>query len=782
MNIDINQFVQSFLEESFEGLEIMESQLLGLKDDADTEAINTIFRAIHSIKGGAGTFGFREVAEFAHGVETLLDQMRAHKRSVNPELVKLLLEANDCIRDLLIASRDGVSLNAQHIDRVRESIDELLQGPASAKTAPAPVAPAAVAIAVTTSNAAEAVPEPAAEASPAPGAVTGFRIHFVPEHGILRTGNDPLRIFNALADLGELRAHCELDQLVPLDALEPEECLLSWQLVLKTEAPEAKVRELFEWVEDECELSITAFSADAAAENEPSAAVAEAGAAHAVAPAVAEDPDSGATATAQDTPAPALHAEDQTPAPESSDTGEAPSAETPDTVVDTPTAAEPTATTNKPTTADTRSKPDLGQARNSERRGGGESGSIRVNTDKIDALINLVGELVITQSMLSQIGEKMQNQESDACLDKLFEGLTQLERNTRELQENVMSIRMLPISFAFNRFPRMVHDLSAQLGKQVELRLSGEQTELDKTVMEKIGDPLVHLVRNAVDHGIEPPEARSQAGKSPVGVVHLNAYHKGGNIMIEISDDGWGLNRDKILKKAVEKGVVAADQHLSDEQIFDLVFAPGFSTADQVSDVSGRGVGMDVVRRNIKALGGSVEVRTAPGKGSTFSIRLPLTLAILDGQLLQVGGETYIVPLVSIVESLQVRANLVKSVAEHNLMYRLRDEYIPILFLNELLGVPGTRAKLHEALLVVVETEGQKAALVVDDLLGQQQVVIKALETNYRRVEGLSGATILGDGSVALILDVAGLIVLGRQYSERRHQQKDAATAHTEAA
>ncbi|WP_040852247.1 chemotaxis protein CheA [Thiorhodospira sibirica] len=778
MNIDINQFVQSFLEESFEGLEIMESQLLGLKDDADTETINTIFRAIHSIKGGAGTFGFREVAEFAHGVETLLDQMRAHKRSVNPELVKLLLEANDCIRDLLIASRDGVSLNAQHIDRVRESIDELLQGPASAdKAAPAPVAPAAVATAVAVSNAAEAAPEPEAEASPAPGAVTGFRIHFVPEHGILRTGNDPLRIFNALADLGELSAHCELDQLVPLDALEPEECLLSWQLVLKTEAPEAKVRELFEWVEDECELVIEALAAVPSADTvdalaEPAASAEER---------LDAPEDTGVADVHPDTVSDDGPTQDEIPAPKPADTRATPVAETAETAADTPTAPEHVASSAKRPPADT-PKPDLGQARSTERRGGGESGSIRVNTDKIDALINLVGELVITQSMLSQIGEKMQNQENDACLEKLFEGLTQLERNTRELQENVMSIRMLPISFAFNRFPRMVHDLSAQLGKQVELRLSGEQTELDKTVMEKIGDPLVHLVRNAVDHGIEPPEARSQAGKSPVGVVHLNAYHKGGNIMIEISDDGWGLNRDKILKKAVEKGVVAADQHLSDEQIFDLVFAPGFSTADQVSDVSGRGVGMDVVRRNIKSLGGSVEVRTAPGKGSTFSIRLPLTLAILDGQLLQVGGETYIVPLVSIVESLQVRANLVKSVAEHNLMYRLRDEYIPILFLNELLGVPGTRAKLHEALLVVVETEGQKAALVVDDLLGQQQVVIKALETNYRRVEGLSGATILGDGSVALILDVAGLIVLGRQHSERHHQQKDAATAHTEAA
>ncbi len=336
-----------------------------------------------------------------------------------------------------------------------------------------------------------------------------------------------------------------------------------------------------------------------------------------------------------------------------------------------------------------------------------------------------------------------------------------------------MQIRMLPISFSFNRFPRLVHDLSSKLGKKIDLKISGENTELDKTVMEKIGDPLVHLVRNSLDHGIEMPEERVASGKAETGVIHLNAFHQGGNIVIEISDDGGGLPADRILAKARERGLVGEDETLSHERTLELIFEPGFSTAEVVSDVSGRGVGMDVVRRNIKDLGGTIEVQSTPGEGSTFTIRLPLTLAILDGQLLSVGDETFIMPLISIIESLQVDQAMVNSVAGSTEMYRLREDYIPIVRLYDIFGIAPKTTRLQEALLVVVEHEGNKIGLMVDELLGQQQVVIKSLETNYRRVEGLSGATILGDGTVALILDVGGLISLSGRGGSGRHAGAD---------
>lgn len=388
-----------------------------------------------------------------------------------------------------------------------------------------------------------------------------------------------------------------------------------------------------------------------------------------------------------------------------------------------------------------------------------DGGSIRVSTEKVDELMNTVGELVITQSMLTQLGEKI----GGNLATQLRAGLSQLERNVRELQESVMRVRMLPISFVFSRFPRMVRDLSGRLGKHVELKVIGDQTELDKTVLEKIGDPMVHLVRNSVDHGIEMPHARVAAGKPSTGVISLEAYHKGGNIVVEVGDDGGGLQRERILAKARERGLVGANDELDDAQVRDLIFMPGFSTADQATDISGRGVGMDVVRRNIKELGGSIEVRSTSGVGSRFIITLPLTLAIVDGQSVSVGSETYIVPLITIIESLQLQRGAVNRVAGHQEVFWFRDGYVPIVRLHEVFGVRQRAAELHEGLIMVVEGDGRRVGLFVDDLLGQQQVVIKSLETNFRRVEGVSGATILGDGAVALILDVPGLIRVASQ-------------------
>lgn len=405
----------------------------------------------------------------------------------------------------------------------------------------------------------------------------------------------------------------------------------------------------------------------------------------------------------------------------------------------------------------------VGDRRAGDRRKSGgtakETTSIRVDTDKVDEIINQVGELVITQAMLSALGEDFAMEK----IQSLRSGLGQLERNSRNLQESVMRMRMLPISYAFNRLPRMVHDLSAKLGKKVRLDINGETTELDKTVIEKIGDPLVHLVRNSLDHGLEMPQERVAAGKSETGVIMLNAYHQGGSIIVEVGDDGRGIDEAKILAKAIEKGMVAADAKPSREQIHEFLFAPGLSTVEEVSDVSGRGVGMDVVRRNIQSLGGTVEVYSEKGRGTTFKVRLPLTLAIVDGQSIAVGEEYYIIPLISIVESLQGRGQNFNKVAGKGELIKFRDQYVPIIRLYEVFDAQTRIRQLEDGLIVIVEGEGRMAAFLVDELLGQQQVVIKSLEQNFRRIDGVSGATILGDGSVALILDVPGLIRLAYQ-------------------
>ncbi|HET8706342.1 MAG TPA: chemotaxis protein CheA, partial [Pseudomonadales bacterium] len=513
------------------------------------------------------------------------------------------------------------------------------------------------------------------------------------------------RMLRELTSLGEARVTCNTSSVPEFAKLNPEQCFLDWEIQLSGDIAEDAVKEVFEWVEGDAEISISQLNlSEAAPSLETLAGVSEA---------VAKLTESrGVEAPGVTVPA---------------GKADAPKKETP----------RPLAT---------------------------ESSSIRVGIDKIDNLVNLVGELVITQSMLGQLG----NEFDMSRLAKLQEGLAQLEHNTRELQESVMRIRMLPISFAFNRFPRMVRDLSQKLQKKVELKLMGENTELDKTVMEKIGDPLVHLVRNSLDHGIEPPEERLAAGKPETGTVTLNAYHQGGNIVIEVIDDGKGLSPEKILAKAKQNGLITGTEILSVEQINDLIFLPGFSTAAEVTDISGRGVGMDVVRRNIQELNGSVEVRSVPGKGSTFSIRLPLTLAILDGQLVRVGDETYIVPLVSIIESMQIRNQLINHVAGGCDVFRLRNEYIPIISLHDVLGVKACTQNIEERLLVVVEWANEKVGMVVDDLLAQQQVVIKSLENNYQRVEGISGATILGDGTVSLIIDVQGIVrMAGQRHLER---------------
>lgn len=671
-DFDMTEIIKLFVEESVEGLDIMENGLLNLDLGAcDLEVMNSIFRAAHSIKGGGGMFGFIEIAEFTHHVETLLDEMREGDRAVTEQVVSLLLQTVDCIRHMLDSLQETGAIDAERAGRATELTSQL-------ETLLAGEQPIAL-------NASE--PSAADENTGTDTSGKGWKIHFKPKPEMLRNQCDPLAMFEELAGLGELKVHCEGTDELEFENMDPEECQLRWTLTLSGDISAEKIDEIVGWVQDDCECTVEPISA----------------------------------------------ATNKTPVVKA----------VPTTRVESrPTPAAPSKLSAKPKST------------------GKTTGSIRVGIDKVDALINLVGELVITQSMLGRFSKKYDPSELGALRDSI----AQLTRNTRELQENVMAIRMLPISTSFSRFPRLVHDLSSKMSKKIDLVLSGESTELDKTVLEKIADPLVHLVRNSLDHGIETPEIRAAAGKPETGTLELNAYHQGGNIVIEVIDDGAGINQERVLAIARDRGIVEEDEELSPDRINNLIFQAGFSTAETVSDVSGRGVGMDVVRRNINDLGGNVFLESEPGKGSKITIRLPLTLAILDGQLVQIGDETFIFPLVSIVETVQISPEKVNSVAGESELFKLRDEYIPVLRLCDLFCVASGKRELTEGLLVVVEADDKRVGVFVDDLLEQQQVVIKSLESNFRQVEGLSGATILGDGAVALIVDVPGLIKMTNGY------------------
>ena len=674
----LDEIRKIFEEECIEGLDTMESGLLNLEEgSASGEVVNDIFRAAHSIKGGSATFGYKKIADFTHLMETLLDLVRNGKKPASPEIVQLLLGCVDCLREMMEAIHSGEYDDARIADLMghlqaelpREDGDPEHHAVAAATPAPAP-----------------------------PVEPQGWRISFRPQEQLLRSGNQPLHILRALSELGECVVRSDVSRLPAFESLDPESIYLSWEIELKGAATLAQVREVFEWVEGECDLSIEPMGA---------------------APASAAPPAETAAPVAA--------------------------------VVAVPAAPERRGVDRRaPVAEDRRKKPAAKEA-----------GSIRVGIDKVDNLMNLVGELVITQAMLSQFGR-----ETAGGLDimGLRDTLEQLSRNTRELQEAVMQVRMLPVSVTFSRFPRLVHDLSAKLGKKIELEISGEQTELDKTVLEKIGDPLVHLIRNSLDHGIEDEATRVAAGKTPHGTIFVSASHESGNIVIRVADDGAGLNSEKILRKARERGLVAEDEELTRQQINDLIFMPGFSTADVVSDVSGRGVGMDVVRSNIQEIGGRVDVSSTPGEGSVFQITLPLTLAILDGQLVRVGKQVYVVPLLSIIETVQVDRERLNVITGQSPVYRLRGEAVPVISINRVLRVKEDAGDFagsdRERLLVIVEAGRNVVGLAVDELLEQHQVVIKSLENNFTQVPGTLGATILGDGTVSLIVDIAGLVRL----------------------
>jgi len=685
--IDLSQFYQVFFEEAGENLDQMEQLLLNLNiETADDEELNAIFRCAHSIKGGAATFGFSDVAELTHQMETLLDKLRRHELKPTTQMVDVLLQSGDALRGQL-ARHQGVSTEIVETSQLVANVKVLCEGGVVANMA-APPPPAAA-------------PAPAA-AAPAVVHKTSARllelqVGPLPDPAV---ADNLVDLFKEITDLGTIE---------PLDAGMAADGIRRFKVL--TSSADSELLDLFTFHVAREQVKLLPFG-----------------------PGYGFHDDAPGAPPKEDPPDPGYGFFDDAPGMPAQAAAEV-------KVVETQAVAAP--------------KPAAGAAPKAEGKpaAAADQSTLRVSIEKVDQLINLVGELVITQAMLAQNSRGLE----PAILQQLSSGLADLERNTRDLQESVMSIRMIPMSVVFNRFPRMLRDLAAKLGKKVELVTQGEATELDKSLVEKITDPLTHLVRNSCDHGIETPDERAAKGKPEHGTITLVASHQGGSIVIEVRDDGRGLNREKLIKKAREKGIDAPDG-MSDSEVWNLIFAPGFSTAEQVTDVSGRGVGMDVVKKNITSLGGTVEIDSAEGYGMKVSVRLPLTLAIMDGMSVGVGEEVYILPLSSVVESFQVESTTIKTVAGSGRVVEVRDEYMPVISLEQIFDVPRFDFEHASGIMVVVEAEGGRVALLVDELLGQQQVVVKNLEANYRKVNDVSGATIMGDGRVALILDIGSLV------------------------
>ena len=696
-DFDLSQFYQIFFEEAGENLDQMEQMLLDLDlSNANDEELNGIFRCAHSIKGGAATFGFSDVAELTHQMESLLDKLRRHELKPIPQMVDVLLESADASRSLLARHQAGGQGEAVSTTALVKRISDLAAGlPPSDSTLLAPPAAAPAPVAA----------PPIVAAAPAlaphvPGQIRQLEIHIGPLER-LEQADAIKELFRDIAGLGSIQ---------DISGAVPDMRVFAVETTSSTE--------------DLLDLFAFHVSKDQVRFVDPGAVTVTVLPDAEMAPVAASDTDA-AYGFFNDAPgAPGAVAEVAHAVVPVAD--EAPRAK-----VVAPKSSEQKA-------------PSQAQM---------ESTTIRVAVNKVDQLINLVGELVITQAMLAQNSRGL----DAGAYQQLLAGLADLDRNTRDLQESVMSIRMIPMSIVFSRFPRMLRDLANKLGKKVDLVTLGEATELDKGLVEKITDPLTHLVRNSCDHGIELPADRLAKGKSEHGTITLSASHQGGSIVIDVRDDGRGLSREKILKKAQERGLDVSDQ-MTDSEVWQLIFAPGFSTAEEVTDVSGRGVGMDVVKRNIAALNGSVEIDSAEGYGMKVSVRLPLTLAIMDGMSVGVGEEVYILPLSSVVESFQVNADDVSTVAQGSQLVKVRDEYMPVIALEKIFQVPRFDLNKSSNIMVVVEADGSRVALLVDELLGQHQVVVKNLESNYRKVPNVSGATILGDGTVALILDTGGLV------------------------
>ena len=711
------QFKATFFEECNEILADLDARLTRLQSETiDSEELNAIFRAVHSIKAGAGAFGLTDLVQFSHAFEALLDRLRDGRVVQDDRVSAVVVRAGDIVATLVGAAQADQPVEAHLgedvVEELRALMDEADRGAGD---------PAAI-----------AAPAPATERAPAaPTAVAGtsrYRIVFQPHAELFRHANEPLLLIREMKRLGALEVTLHSERLPPLETIEPEDAYLAWTFELTTERPRGDIEEVFEFVDADCDLTIELIEPAAATAG---TAEAETSASEPAEPVAASEAPVAATRTPA-TPA-AIAA--------------AVAAQTPVQAASSPTAPSPAAAA--PGAA----------AQNAK----GGASSIRVDLTRVDRLVNMVGELVITQAMLAQ-----QIQDQAGADHENFRGTTELATLTRELQECVMAIRMQPVKSVFARMPRLVREVSAKLGKHVRLVMHGEQTEVDKTVIEELADPLTHMIRNSIDHGIEDPDTRVARGKPVEGTIELSAAHVGSNILIHIQDDGAGIDRERLLRKAIEKGIVAEGDKLTDEQIDDLIFSPGFSTAAQVTDVSGRGVGMDVVRRNVVNLGGRIQVQSQVGRGTRFTMIIPLTLAVLDGMLVAVGREKYILPLTSILESYQPDRNQVTSLAGGGELTSIRGEFYRLIYLHRVFHVPGAVTEAWKGIVVLVETaSGERIGIAVDELLGQQQVVIKSLQENFDPVPGISGATILGNGRVALILDIEQLTLAGRNTARR---------------
>ncbi|MDH4152389.1 MAG: chemotaxis protein CheA [Nitrospira sp.] len=723
MSNDFAQFQDAFFDEVAEHLAIVEEGLLALEQHPeDRDLLNKIFRSAHSIKGGAGMFGFTAVSQFTHKMETLLDLLRNGQKAVTPVVADLLLKSTDCLKTLIDSTKSGAAVDDDVVQQLTTELASESAGGASA------------------GSAGEKENKPAQTAAAGSHGETRYAIKWTPPDWLFQRGLDPLQIMKELKALGALTdVTMDLSRLPDLAGIDPERCYLSWSMTLSTAKDVKAIEHVFEFVREDSKLSIEAQTV-AGSESHVASQYPQYETQH-------QQPE---TLDAGPKPLGAILVESGMVTPAALDQALAQQKKVGEILVEqkvvTPQQVEQALQKQRQQESATHAKKS-------------DTASIRVDTAKIDKLINLVGELVITQSMLSDLGMRFEMGQ----LHVLLERMAELERNTREIQERVMSIRMLPIGTAFSRFPRLVRDLSAKAGKKIQLVLSGEETELDKTVIESIGDPLTHLVRNSADHGLEGPDERLDNNKPEVGTIRLNAFHAGGNICITVEDDGRGLNRDKIVAKAIKQGLVGENDKLTDAQIWPLIFKPGFSTAEKITDVSGRGVGMDVVKRNIEALGGTVTIKTEQGKGTTFTLNLPLTLAIIEGMTVRIGQETYIVPLLSILESVQPKDGVVKTVVGKGELINVRGTYLPVIRLYEVFALTPEHTVPTKAILLILETEGERVAVMVDEILGQQQVVIKSMEQNFRKVEGIAGATILGDGTVGFILDVRGLLEIARR-------------------
>lgn len=767
--MDMNEIKEIFFQECEEQLAELETGLLALNDgDQDPETVNAVFRAVHSIKGGAGAFALDELVAFAHVFETTLDCVRSNQLEPTRDVVKVLLKSADVLADLTNAARDGGSVDEDRCKVMIAEMEALANGDVPISEGPSEDAAAEPVPADHEEAGFEPVPvqlddlddgdeEP--DFKPVPfsfddfGAdggdqASGFRIRLKPKPGLYQKGNETLLLLRELSQLGTLDVSCDMSALPTVDEIDPEGSYLVWNATLSTGENEAAVRAVFEFAEWDCDIEITPLQAGAPPQPEETAGSASDEPLDASAPEQdgisqgGDDPD----LEIQAADGPALTAE--------------PADEQPETAPDT--APETANVIDLQQAAASQSKEDAGAAGQkalTPSAATGAQSTIRVELGRIDRLINLVGELVINQAMLAQsVAESATSGSSSVTM-----GLEDLQQLTREIQDSVMAIRAQPVKPIFQRMSRTVREAAEMVGKNVRLVTEGETTEVDKTVIDKLAEPLTHMIRNAVDHGLELPDDRVAAGKAPEGVVKLSAKHRSGRIVLEISDDGAGINRQKVRQKAIDNGLITAETALTDEEVDNLIFQPGFSTAEQLSDISGRGVGMDVVKRSIQALGGRVGITSTPGKGSVFTMSLPLTLAVLDGMVVTVADQTLVVPLTSIIETLKPENEHIHGFGASGQLISIRDSFKPLVDVGQILNFTSTPTDPLAGVALLVDSEdGGQSALLVDAIQGQRQVVIKSLEANYANVPGIAAATILGDGQVALIVDVEAVVAASR--------------------